>query len=321
MQGGPVSGRLGQRVHAPGDHIVQVNGVDLCIETFGDLEDPAILLVHGAGSSMLSWDEELCERLAAGRRLVIRYDLRDAGRSVTYEPGAPPYTLRDLVADAIGLLDSLAVQSAHLVGMSAGAAIAQLAALDHPGRVASVTLASSTPGIPFQETQDLPPVSDELKAFLAHEPPQPDWSDRAAVIDYLVEAERPYAARSRPFDEAAARDLAGRVFDRSADIAASLRNPFLVDPGDPWRARLGQVVAPTLVVHGTEDPLFPYGHALALASEIPGAGLLALEQTGHEYFPRATWDLVVPAILRHTSDRLRCTLLGRPGLEPGSDGL
>jgi pimeloyl-ACP methyl ester carboxylesterase len=97
------------------------------------------------------------------------------------------------------------------------------------------------------------------------------------------------------------RDLAGRVFDRSANIAANLTNPFIVDAGDPWRPRLGGVGAPTLVVHGTEDPLFPYEHGVALAKEIPGAELLPMEATGHEYFPRAVWPLIVPAILRHTS--------------------
>jgi pimeloyl-ACP methyl ester carboxylesterase len=290
-------------LNAPGEHIVQANGVDLCVEAFGDPADPAILLIHGAGSSMLSWDEELCERLAAGRRFVIRYDSRDAGRSLTYEPGAPRYALPDLVADAVGLLDSLGLTRAHIVGMSVGAAIAQLLALDHPDRVASITLASSTPGIPGEETRDLPGVSEELKAFFASAPPEPEWADRAAVIDYLVDGERPYAARSRRFDEAAMRDRAGLVFDRSANIAASLTNPFIVDAGDPWRQRLGEVSAPTLVVHGTEDPVFPYGHARALANEIPGAELLALEQTGHEYFPRATWDVVVPAILQHTSTK------------------
>jgi pimeloyl-ACP methyl ester carboxylesterase len=283
-------------VNTAGDHIVRANGVHLCVETFGDPADPAILLIHGAGSSMLSWDEQLCERLAAGRRFVIRYDGRDAGRSVTYEPGAPRYTLRELVADVVGLLDRFGLASAHLVGMSGGASIAQLVALDHPDRVASITLASSTPGLPGDETRDLPAPSAELA-----EPPQPDWADRAAVIDYLVEVERPYAARSRPFDEVAMRDLAGRVVDRSVNIAANVTNPFIVDSGDPWRQRLGELAAPTLVIHGTEDPLFPFDHARALAEEIPAAELLALEHTGHEYFPRATWDLVVPAILRHTS--------------------
>jgi pimeloyl-ACP methyl ester carboxylesterase len=288
-------------VTAPGDRIVHVNGVELCVETFGAPPDPAILLIHGAGSSMLSWDEELCERLAAGGRFVVRYDSRDAGRSVTYEPGAPQYTMRDLVADAVGLLDYFEVASGHLVGMSAGAAIGQLMALDHPDRVASLTLASSTPGVPGEERGDLPGVSEELTAFFAHERPKPDWADRAAVIEYLVEGERPYAARSRPFDEAAVRDRVARDFDRSANIAANVTNPFIVGAGDPWRERLGQVAAPTLVVHGTEDPVFPYDHAVALAKEIPGAELIGLEHTGHEYFPPETWELVVPAILRHTS--------------------
>jgi pimeloyl-ACP methyl ester carboxylesterase len=282
------------------DRIVHANGVDLCVETFGDPADPAILLIHGAGSSMLSWDEALCERLARGGRFVIRYDIRDAGRSVTYERGAPRYGLRDLIEDVVGLLDHFGVASAHLVGMSVGGSIAQLVALDHPDRVASLTLASCTPGSPGQETRDLPGMSNELRAALAEQPPAPDWTDRDAVIGHLVDGERPYAARSRPFDEAGARELAGRIYDRSADIAANLTNPFIVDAGESWRARLAGVAAPTLVMHGTEDPLFPYDHAVALAREIPGAELLALEQTGHEYFPPATWDVVVPAILRHT---------------------
>jgi pimeloyl-ACP methyl ester carboxylesterase len=290
-------------VNPQGDHIVQANGVDLCVETFGDTADPAILLIHGAGNCMLSWDDEFCERLAAGPRFVIRYDSRDAGRSVMSEPGAPPHALRDLVADAVGLLDSLGVARAHVLGMSLGAAIGQLLALDHADRVASLTLASSTPGGPVHETPDLPGMSRALRAFFEDEPPEPDWADRAAVIEYLVDAERPFAARSRPFDEAAMRELAGRVFDRSVNLAWSLTSSFALEPGDPWRKRLGEVAAATLVVHGTEDPLFPYEHAVALAREIPAAELLALERTGHEYFPRETWDLVVPAVLRHTAGR------------------
>jgi pimeloyl-ACP methyl ester carboxylesterase len=283
--------------------MIQANDVGLCVQAFGAGDDPAILLLHGTGSSMLSWHEELCRRLAAGRRFVIRYDSRDTGRSASYPRGAPPYTARDLVADALGVLDAFGIERAHLIGMSGGAAIAQLVALDHPDRVASLVLASSTPGIPGEESRGLPPVSDELRAVFATGRPEPDWGDRAAVIEYLVEEHRPYAARSRPFDEAAMRELAGRMVDRTADIAASLTNPFAVDAGDPWRPRLGQVSVPTLVVHGTEDPLFPYGHAVALADEIPGAELLAMEHTGHEHFPPPTWDVVVPAILVHTSWR------------------
>jgi pimeloyl-ACP methyl ester carboxylesterase len=276
------------------EEIVNANGVELCVEPFGDPAHPLILLLHGAGSTMLSWDESLCARLAGGGRLVVRADSRDAGRSTTYEPGAPAYAFRDLVADAIALLDHFGAPRGHLVGMSVGGAVAQVAALEHPDRVATLTLASSTPGIPGAEAHDLPGPSPRLGGG----PPAPDARDRSAVIEYLVESERPYSA---DFDDRAARELAGRVVDRAADLEAQLVNPYRVDSGDPWRERLGQIAAPTLVVHGAEDPMFPLPHGEALAREIPGATLLTLDRTGHEYFPPHTWDTVVPAILRHTS--------------------
>lgn len=132
----------------PSERIVQANGVDLCVETFGEPADAGVLLIMGAGASMLYWDADLCERLAAAGRFVIRYDNRDTGRSVSYGPGTPPYALRDLAGDAVGLLDALGLAGAHVVGMSMGGAIGQLMALDHPERVASLTLVASTPGGP-----------------------------------------------------------------------------------------------------------------------------------------------------------------------------
>jgi pimeloyl-ACP methyl ester carboxylesterase len=278
------------------ERIVRANGVDLCVETFGDPGDPAILLVAGGMGSMLSWEDEFCERLAAGGRYVIRYDQRDTGRSVTYEPGAPKYTGPDLVADAVGILDALGVARAHIVGISMGGGAAQFLALDYPDRVASLTLISTSPS---GSDEDLPGMNDTLRAHFAEPPAEPDWSDRAAVIEYMVEDARPYASPSQPFDESAWRELAGRDFDRSINLASSA-NHFLVEGGEPWRYRLGDVRAPTLVLHGTEDPLFPIEHGVALAREIPGANLLALEHTGHE-LPRRVWGIVVPAILQHTS--------------------
>ena len=280
--------------------IVHANGVDLCVETFGDRADPAILLVHGTGNCMLLWADDLCRRLAAGRRFVIRYDLRDAGRSTSYPPRRPGYALPDLVEDAAGLIDALGIDRAHIVGMSLGGAIAQRLALDHPDRVAGLTLTASTPGIPGGESPDLPGVVDGV---FADEPATPDWTDRAAVIDYLVEAERPCAARSRPFDEAAMRETMARVFDHTANMESSVTNMFMMEAGEPWRSRLSEVSAPTLIAHGVEDPVFPYAHGVALADEIADAALLPLERTGHEYFPAATWDVVVPAILQVGSTR------------------
>ncbi|MFE3454579.1 alpha/beta fold hydrolase [Nonomuraea sp. NPDC059194] len=280
--------------------MIKVNGVELSTESFGRPVDPAILLVHGAGHSLLAWEEDFVQRLVAGGRYVIRYDSRDAGLSTNYPVGAPSYGLRDLVADAAGLIDALGLIDAHVVGMSQGAAVGQLLALDHPGRVASLTLASSTPGGPGHEHSDLPQMSAEVQALFTEEATGPDWADRTGVIEYLVEAERPFAAASRPFDEAGMRAVATRVVDRTANIAAQLTNPYLLDAGEPWRGRLGQITAPTLVLHGAEDPLFPIEHGRALAKEIPGARFVAMEQTGHEVFPRAQWDTVIPAILDHT---------------------
>jgi pimeloyl-ACP methyl ester carboxylesterase len=281
----------------PAERMARVNDVGLCVQAFGHAADPVILLIMGSAASMDWWEDDFCERLAAGRRFVIRYDHRDTGQSVSYQPGAPPYGLRDLAADAVGLLDAFGVARAHLVGMSMGGAIAQLVALDHPGRVASLTLIATSPAGPGDP--GLPATPQETRArFTAIA--EPAWSDRAEVTGYLVHLARVSASRSRPFDEAAAGELARRVFDRTASIASSMTNHDVMDGDDRWRERLGELRAPTLVVHGTDDPVLPYGHGLALANEIPGAHLLPLEQTGHE-LPRAVWDLVVPVILCHTS--------------------
>ena len=273
---------------------VPANGVDLCVQTFGKAVDPTILLVAGAASSMDWWEDDFCERLAFGSRFVIRYDLRDTGQSVSYEPGAPQYGGQDLVADAVGILDVLRVGSAHVVGISMGGGIAQHLALDHADRVASLTLISTSPGGP-----GLPPMSDELRARFAQPAAEPDWSDRQGVVDYVIEDLRGYAG-SVTFDEEEMRALVGRIVDRTANIESAMTNHSILEGGEPLRPRLSELTMPTLVLHGTEDPLFPYGHAEALAAEIPGAKLVPLEGVGHEMPPRPVWDQVVAAILDHT---------------------
>jgi pimeloyl-ACP methyl ester carboxylesterase len=279
--------------------LVHANGVDLCVQTFGEQTDPAVLLVMGAGASMDCWEDDFCARLAAGGRYVVRYDHRDTGRSTSYPPGAPGYTGDDLVADPIALLDVLGLGSAHVVGMSMGAALAQVMALDHGERVASLTLIATSPAGPGDD--DLPPMTDAGRAaFEAME--EPDWSDRTAAIDYLTELSRALASPAHPFDEDAVRELFARAVDRTTNVESSMKNHHAAEGSDRWRERLGEVDVPTLVIHGAEDPVFPVGHGEALAREIPGAELLVLEGTGHE-LPRRDWDIVVPAILAHTSRR------------------
>ncbi|SFP36633.1 Pimeloyl-ACP methyl ester carboxylesterase [Amycolatopsis arida] len=275
--------------------MVRTNGADLCVETFGDPGDAAVLLISGATCSMDWWDTEFCQRLAENGRFVVRYDHRDTGRSVCYPPGAPGYTGHDLVGDAAGLVDALTGGRAHLVGISMGGGIAQQHVVDHPDQVATLTLMSTSP---IDAGNDLPPMADRLESVFADPAPEPNWTDRDAVVEYLVEGERPFAGPGS-FDEAHVREVARRVVERSLS-PESAKNHWLLDGGDEPPPRLDGVTAPTLVIHGTEDPLFPPEHAVALTGKFAGAALLLLDGVGHQMPPRSAWDLVVPAILRHT---------------------
>src|SRR3954466_7276320 len=142
------------------ERMVEANGVELCTEHFGDPANPPILLIMGIGASMLWWEEGFCQLLADGGRFVIRYDHRDTGRSVTSEPGRPGYSSADLVADAGGVLDAYGIPVAHLVGVSAGGALAQSLTLERPDRVGSLVLISTSPVVAGR--RELPPPTDEL---------------------------------------------------------------------------------------------------------------------------------------------------------------
>ncbi|GLZ28298.1 hypothetical protein Lesp02_04880 [Lentzea sp. NBRC 105346] len=262
----------------------------LCFETFGSPAAPPILLISGAAASMDYWEPEFCERLAA-ERYVIRFDHRDTGRSPTDPPGKPGYTGDDLVSDAVGLIDAVAGGRAHVVGVSMGGGIAQSIAVFHPDRVAALTLIATSPG-----GDGLPPPADRARTAFDNPEPEPDWTDPDAVVDYLVEIERPFAGRI--FDEEATREVARRVVARATNVQSSGNHWLVVgDAGEDPGPRLGEVRVPTLVIHGTDDPLFPPAHGEALARAIPGARLLMLDGMGHQTPPRSTWDVVVPAIL------------------------
>ena len=295
--------------------ILRANGVDLCAQTFGAPGDPPVLLVAGAGCAMEWWDAALCQRLAAQGRRVIRYDLRDTGRSTHYPVGAPGYGLDELVADAVGLLDALDVAQAQVVGTSLGGAIGQRLGIEHADRVGSLALLSTSPGLrpASPPAPDLPMMAPQLLATFTGPPvPDPDWADRTAVVDSIVAGHRQLAGAAA-FDEAWVRDTAAQVVERDLDIAASRRNPGRLAPGAAYRDRLGEISAPTVVLHGTLDPLFPYGHAVALAGEIPWAQLVPLTGTGHQPPPPATWDTVLAALLS-----LPVGLRAAPGRTAGS---
>jgi len=270
--------------------LLPVNGVGLCVETFGDRADPALLLVMGAAAAMDWWEDDFCRRLADGGRFVIRYDHRDTGRSTTYAPGRPGYTEGDLVADAARVLDAHGIAAAHVVGVSAGGGLAQLLALDFPERVRSLVLISTTRAVPGGE--DLPPPAPAFGRFFA-----------TATVDrddpeYIVEYARMLAGPQRPFDADATRALVRREAERARDFRAA-RNHDAIPEDGRVRPPLSAIGAPTLVIHGSADPMFPPAHGEALARQIPGARLLVLDGAGHGV-DRADFEQIVRAIAEHT---------------------
>lgn len=273
--------------------------VELAVETTGDRDDPPVLLI---GTTAATWPDAFVDRLPG--RLVIRYDQRDAGRSTTVDPDRPGYTLRDLVADAAGVLDGLGIGAAHVAGIGPGGWIAQVLALDHPARVASLTLVGTRPTAPGPADDDLPEHTPSIMEFFGSRPPV-DWTDRASTIDYAVTTARVYSA-SPDFDEAEARAHAERVLDRAGPHPASARNSLsasvfaALDCTPRWRERLPEITRPTLVVHGATDPFFPVGNAEALAREIPDARLLVLDRVGAE-LPARTHATVAEAMLELTA--------------------
>jgi pimeloyl-ACP methyl ester carboxylesterase len=276
------------------ERMIEANGVELCAEAFGDPADPPILLISGIGASMLWWDEGFCRMLADGRRFVIRYDHRDTGRSVTYEPGRPGYTGDELVADAAGVLDAYDISAAHVVGASAGGGCAQLLALDFAERVLTLVLISTS--LAVSTDRRLPPPNEEFTRFAAAV--EVDWSDSESVVEYLVAYSRVLAGGQRTFDERALRELARRDVERARDFAAARNHDLLLDDERSHKP-VSSISVPTLVIHGTADPMFPIEHGEALADEIPGARLLRLEGAGHGV-DRADWEVLVEAILDHT---------------------
>ncbi|MFF5081563.1 alpha/beta fold hydrolase [Actinoplanes sp. NPDC000266] len=272
--------------------MMPVDGIELCVETFGEPGDPALLLIAGAASSMDWWEDEFCRRLAAGGRFVIRYDHRDTGRSTSFPAGAPPYSDVDLAHDALGVLDALGVHQAHLVGLSMGGLIAQRLAVERPHRVLSLVLMSTSPG----------PGDDDLPLGATGEGGESDWTDRRSSVRSMVATARQLGG---PFtaEDAHLRRLAERIFDRTQDMTASQTNHYCCSGGPAVRHRLGEITVPTLILHGTLDKFLPGAHARALRAEIPGSRLVWLEGVGHEFPPAAVWTQVIDEIIDQAGRR------------------
>ncbi|MDH6348366.1 MULTISPECIES: alpha/beta hydrolase [Brevibacillus] len=274
------------------EQMVKVKNAKICTERFGNPADPAILLIMGAQASLVWWEEEFCQRLADAGWFVIRYDNRDVGRSTTFELGNPGYTFEDMADDAICILDAYKIERAHIVGMSMGGIITQMIALRNPERVQAISLLATSNFAP-----DLPPMEDKVMQFFSNAQ-EVDWANEQAVIAFCIARCEVLVGSKYPLDEKRTRELAAAEFKRSRKMA-NINNHALITGCEAYLARTEEIAVPTLVIHGTEDPIIPYPHGVALAQAIPGAVLLTLEGTGHE-LPYGDWNAVLGGILQHS---------------------
>lgn len=273
--------------------MVKANGIEICTESFGKPSDPAVLLIMGAMASMIWWEDEFCGRLAESGRFVIRYDNRDVGRSTSYAPGNPEYNFEDMADDAVHVLNAYDMDKAHIVGISMGGMLAQMIALKHADRVLTLTLISSSNWAP-----ELPPMEAKVLDFFG-KAGAVDWSSEQSVIDFVVGRERVLIGSKHEMDEERLARLATEDIRRTKSVA-SMNNHGLLSGGEAYLTRTSEIEVPTLIIHGTEDPIIPYAHGENLASAIPNAKLLPLTGTGHELH-RNDWDAIINGIVDITS--------------------
>lgn len=272
--------------------LLQVNQVEIYTESFGNPNDPAVLLIMGAMSSLDWWDEEFCERLAEQGRFVIRFDHRDLGESTVYKPGTSNYKITDLVDDAIAILDGYSIERAHISGMSLGGMIGQIMAVKYPERVLSLTIISSS--VFGTEQANLPQMDQSILDYHAKSA-SIDWSDRGASIAYLAEGWNTLSG-SKPFERERMYRLAESEYSRARQIQSRFNYIFL-GGGEEYLDRMSEIRVPVTIIHGTDDPALPFEHGQALSRAIPHSDLIRLEGTGHEIH-KEDWDTIIESILQ-----------------------
>lgn len=277
--------------------------LDIAYERRGSPADPVVLLVMGVAAQLVNWPEGFLDALVGRGLQVIRFDNRDAGHSTHLDDAPTPdlpaalagdlssasYTLSDMAADSVGLLDALGLRAAHVVGASMGGAIAQTMAIEHPDRVRSLTSMMATTG-----DMSVGQAHRETLAALFGGAPA---TTRQDVIDRAIRAFRVIGSPAYPSDETVRAETAGLAYDRDNDpIAIARQAVATVASGDRTRL-LGSLDVPTLIIHGTDDTMCDVSGARATAEAIPGADLVLIEGMGHD-IPPGLWDRIADHIAR-----------------------
>jgi pimeloyl-ACP methyl ester carboxylesterase len=279
-------------------------GIELCYQTLGDPADPPLVLVMGIGSQMIAWPDEFCARLAGRGFRVIRFDNRDCGRSTWLtelglpsvtkawqkELEDPPYLLSDMAADICGLLDALGIEAAHVAGASLGGFIAQTLAIEHPERVLSLASIMSSTG-----SGEVGHPTEAAMEVLMTRPPD----DAEGFAEFTVRARRVIGSTGFEHDEEWIRETSRRAHARGLNPEGTQRQLVASICSGSRQGRLGEIEAPTVVLHGTADSLIDQSGGRATAAAIPGAELVLIDGWGHDW-PPDVWGRIIDAIAANT---------------------
>ncbi|MBY9015631.1 MAG: alpha/beta hydrolase [Candidatus Lokiarchaeota archaeon] len=286
---------------------VKANNIELEYDTFGDSTSEPLLLINGLGSQLIRWPEEFCEMFVKKGFYLVRFDNRDVGLSTKFEHLGIPnskeaknYAIDDMADDAVGLLDALGIEKAHICGISMGAAITQTIGYRHPDSVLSLTLIAGTTGNP-----DLPSGKSKMLRLLLTPAP----TDREANIEFWAKFRRNLNGTGFPYDENKERELSARCYDRKFYPQGKARQLWATLAQGNRKPKLSSISVPTVVIHGRDDPLFPYAAGKDIADSIPGSEFVLIDGMGHS-FPPETWPTIVNAI-RKNADKSKTIVISK----------
>ncbi len=276
------------------------NGIEIEFETYGDRAARPLLLLRGLSTQLIHWDTDFCRGLADRGHFLVIFDNRDVGKTTWFDEAGIPdlgaliagekiplaYGIDDMADDTVGLMDALELETAHIAGISMGGMIVQTAAVRHPSRVRSLTSVMSSTG-----GSELPPPSPEAMEALISPAPE----ERGAYIEHTVRTQRVIGSPGFVFDDEREADVAARAFDRAFHPAGAARQLAAVQAHGDRRQSLAKLDVPTLVIHGSGDPLIPLQHGRDTAASVPGAELRIVEGMGHD-IPRGAHAELIDAI-------------------------